>query len=578
MNSGQRQQLLHLARQHFDIDEFRPGQWEIIAAVLQGRSVLGVMPTGAGKSLCFQLPALVLPGLTVVVSPLLALMRDQSDRLAEASIPATRLDSTLSAEKERTEEERILEGEPNLAYVTPERLERPAFLELLRRRGVSLFVVDEAHCVSQWGHDFRPAYLGLRPVRRHLGNPPLLALTATAPPEVARDILTQLGAEEAQVVNAGIDRPNLSLAVERTVNDAVKREALLRLLEDEPGPTLVYTATVRTANELWAWLRDQGFEAGRYHGALKKSERERAQSQFMGNQTRLLVATNAFGLGIDKSDLRQVIHYNFPNSLESYYQEAGRSGRDGHPAKAVLLYRLEDKRVQSYFLAGKYPNPEQVLAFYFALRQAASENRSTAIKAVAAGSGIALGRAKVIAAHLEDAGVARRGARGVRLLREFATGEELQGCLDEFRARRHEDQERLRRMMAYAASTGCRMRMMREYFGFDAGRACGICDNCRSPVAAVEPAAHPPQSAAFAEASPELSSDNPVERALRKERHVLQAGDKVRHKTFGAGEVVENNGGRVTVRFQTRAGRGAPQPATKPVIKRVQANYLRRVA
>ncbi|HEY5938142.1 MAG TPA: ATP-dependent DNA helicase RecQ, partial [Kofleriaceae bacterium] len=327
------ERMLALGQRRFGISSFRPGQALAIRYVLAGIDTLAIMPTGAGKSLCYQLPALELDGVTLVVSPLIALMKDQHDKLAELNIEVLRLDSTLSPRDEATALARLSENRPCIAYVTPERLGEPRFRERLAAVRVALFVVDEAHCISQWGHDFRPAYLGLGEAVRALGRPPVLALTATAPPKVKDDILAQLQIPEASVIDIGLDRPNLRYHVIKASSERKKQALLLRLIEKQAGCGIIYAATVKTVDALADFLWSQGVECGRYHGRMRAKDRERVQTAFMENSDpRLMVATNAFGLGVDKQDLRFVIHYNFPGSLESYYQEAGRAGRDGDPA------------------------------------------------------------------------------------------------------------------------------------------------------------------------------------------------------------------------------------------------------
>ncbi len=356
------------ARKHFGIRGFRAGQKEILEAVFDGKNVLGVLPTGGGKSLTYQLPAMFLEHPVIVVSPLIALMQDQQEHAIKARIAVEKIDSTVGAEVARATHTHLQEGTSQLVYVTPEQLENEDFLaELKADGGIGLFVVDEAHCISQWGHDFRPAYLGLGYARQRLGNPPVLALTATATQEVMDEILSVLHAKDAIVVNTGSERTNLHLAVQPTVNNDAKLAHIGAMLEKEEGTGIIYTASVRSADELHDWLKAHGISVGHYHGKMKTREREEIQAAFMRGEHKVMIATKAFGLGIDKPDIRFVYHYEFPDSLETYAQEAGRAGRDGMPSRAVLLYRLEDKRIQTYFMAGRYPHAHEVSAVFEAL-------------------------------------------------------------------------------------------------------------------------------------------------------------------------------------------------------------------
>ena len=337
----------------FGLDDFRPGQENVIRSIVDGRDTVAVMPTGAGKSLCYQLPALHLPGLTVVVSPLISLMKDQVDKLVAVGVRARQVNSAVESSELAEALDAIREGTTEFVFTTPERLEDSAFVENLGRHKIDLFVVDEAHCVSEWGHDFRPAFLKLGEVIKTLGAPPVLALTATATDRVLDDIEKHLSLRDPRVFNLGVFRANLHYEVRHTASDTAKQQQLVPLVREAKGSGIVYCATVKHCDEVAGVLEAEGIKALRYHGRLAAGRRREAQNQFMADEVTAIVATNAFGMGIDKPDIRFVVHYDMPGSLEAYYQESGRAGRDGEPATCVLLYRLEDQRPHKYFIGAK---------------------------------------------------------------------------------------------------------------------------------------------------------------------------------------------------------------------------------
>jgi ATP-dependent DNA helicase RecQ len=584
--------MLELGIRRFGISAFRPGQAIAIRNVIAGIDTLAIMPTGAGKSLCYQLPALVLDGVTLVVSPLIALMKDQYDKLAELGMDVLRLDSTLSPRDEQAALSRLSENRPCVAYVTPERLGEPRFRERLAGVRVALFVVDEAHCISQWGHDFRPAYLGLGEAVRALHNPPVLALTATAPPKVKDDILAQLqlsNPAETSVIDIGLDRPNLRYHVIKASSERKKQAMLMRLIEKQKGCGIIYAATVKTVDALADFLWSQGIECGRYHGRMRAKDRERVQTGFMERgEPRLMVATNAFGLGVDKQDLRFVIHYNFPGSLESYYQEAGRAGRDGDPADCVLLYQPEDKRIQSFFLGGRYPTPEQTRAVAEALVNITGGRIATvdedgdptgkddevyvAVKDIAERADAPAKKARVVLSFLKEVGFAAEapGARFAPLAHEPPSIENLARAASRYEQKRAQDRARLASMLRYAQSHLCRTRLLVTYFGYLDAPPCGSCDNCQrttrtnghsidrvdvAQTLAARRGGDPDTRRALLEEALRRNRGAGRGRALKIERvkrpvfGPLEKGDLVRHATWGEGEVVRVVGDSVYTFF-----------------------------
>ena len=342
---------------YFGYDDFRGGQEEIIDALLAGRDALAIMPTGAGKSLCYQIPALLLPGITLVISPLVSLMRDQVTQLVQMGVPAAYLNSSLTFQQYLLALSRAKEGRYKIIYVAPERLETEGFQSFAEEADISLVAVDEAHCISQWGQDFRPSYRNIPAfVERLQSRPPLGAFTATATPEVREDIERLLSLRDPLRVTTGFDRENLYFEVQQPAD---KRAALLELVKSRPGKCgIVYCSTRKNVEEVCEFLRERGVAATRYHAGLEPEERQKNQEDFLYDRAQVMVATNAFGMGIDKSDVRYVIHYNMPKDLESYYQEAGRAGRDGEPSSCILLYSGQDVRTGEFLITHSEPREE----------------------------------------------------------------------------------------------------------------------------------------------------------------------------------------------------------------------------
>jgi ATP-dependent DNA helicase RecQ len=483
-------------REHFGFDDFREGQTEVISAILEGKDAVVVMPTGSGKSLCYQLPAMMLSGATLVVSPLIALMKDQVDALRARGLPATFINSSIAPAEQHARISAVRRGEFKLVYIAPERFRSNRFVEALQSIRISLFAVDEAHCISTWGHDFRPDYLRLKSAIQALGGVQTLALTATATPYVRSDIIQQLGLAKPPTFVSGFDRPNLSIDVVHTERERQKIAHIKRLALAHDGSGIIYASTRKAVEQVAVQLQGQGLRVTAYHAGMGDAVRIKAQEDFMSARAQMIVATNAFGMGIDKPDIRFVAHYQMPGSIEAYYQEIGRAGRDGLPSDCVLLFNYADKNTHDFFIEGSYPDLATVRNVFDALVSTGLKHVELSTAEIAKRAGVSNEMAVQSALYLlERAGHIERGAasdnrektRRLRtiLMLDSAPGTKLRLNPNDITRRAALERRKLREMIDFCYTELCYRANILDYFGDrHHARQCGTCGNCAPQTSA----------------------------------------------------------------------------------------------
>jgi ATP-dependent DNA helicase RecQ len=572
--AAQARRVRTLLRDTFGLSRLRAGQSAVIDRVLAGQSTLAVMPTGAGKSLCYQLPALLLEGRTVVVSPLIALMKDQCESLRELGIACVQVNSAIDGEEAKAAEAAVADGSAKIIMTTPERLAEPGFLDLLLRHPVSLLAVDEAHCISQWGHDFRPAFLEIGQLAPRLGKPVVLALTATATDEIAQDICAQLRIPSGGIVNTSAYRPNLDLRVVPVATEADKPAQVLKIVRATQGSGIVYAATIKAAQAVFDALRAADESVALYHGKLPAAERAATQEAFMAGEARVMVATNAFGLGIDKPDIRFVLHYQLPATLEAYYQEAGRAGRDGDIARCTLLFLRGDKAIQQFFMAGRYPGEEDAQAIVQALQEQPVEGGAWTLPLLQAKTGRPKSKLQVALGLLRKDKLVTQARDGtLRLAAKAASPDRMRELTEGYGRKRDLDREALERMVFYAQTGQCRWRVLLEHLeGEPAVQRCERCDNCRRIKA---------HEAVVEELLRQAPADDKRAETDEGTSPAFSRGDLVEVRRYGRGVVEEASATQVTVAFADRSRRTflpeyvrrarAPRAATAPAAPRPAA-------
>nr|WP_199305678.1 ATP-dependent DNA helicase RecQ [Pseudanabaena sp. FACHB-2040] len=519
--------MSQVAKTRFGFDELRPGQTSAIQSALQGHDTLVVMPTGSGKSAIYQIAAFLIPGATVVVSPLIALQRDQVQAIAQQKVgDAAVLNSTLSeAERQETFED-LVEGDLEFLFLAPEQFNNPETLEQLQAAQPSLFVIDEAHCVSSWGHDFRPDYLRLSTIIESLGHPRILALTATAAPPVRQEIVERLGMQDSAVIVQGFNRPNIYLSAERFEDTAEKDKALIAQAVQAEKPGIIYAATRKRTEELAAALVEAGIQAAHYHAGMKQCDRTATETAFMADEFEILVATIAFGMGIDKPNIRSVLHADISDSVDSYYQEIGRVGRDGEPARATLFYDPSDLNLRRFMNSRGQIKAE-------AIEQVAEvlQNESEPVSPKALHKQVDLSKAKVkkVLNQLVEVDAVEALATGEVVPTASLADTELTiaAALEAQERQQQFEKSRLEMVRGYAEARDCRRKYLLNYFGEAFDPPCDNCDICKAAANREEP---------------EAKDDTPAHMPF-------PISSKVEHASWGEGTVMSYENHKITVLF-----------------------------
>jgi ATP-dependent DNA helicase RecQ len=478
--SAKQPDILSIAQKNFGYTELRRGQEEAIRALLSGQDTLVVMPTGAGKSAIYQIAGLMMDGSVLVVSPLIALQKDQVDSIQSQDTPAEAvlINSTQKASELRENFERIQDRHYKFIFLAPEQLRKEETIEALSQAHIDLFVVDEAHCISEWGHDFRPDYLQLGHAVERLNHPTILAMTATASERVRQEITERLGMQKPKILVGGFDRPNIYLRVDRFEEEDKKMEALVHRVRWAEKPGIVYTGTRKAAETIRHSLAEEGIEALYYHAGLKAAEREEIQNKFMSGDAEVIIATNAFGMGIDKSDIRFVYHYDAPDSLDSYYQEIGRAGRDGEKAEAILFFREQDIGAQAFHTGQGKVDTKQLEEV---VETIAEQDQPVTPKEIAGETSLSTRKLTSTIQRLEEVGVVQTLPTGEVQLTETADVDEaVQEIAEQQEQRKEMNKERLEQMREYANTGSCRREYILHYFGDDFHGPCRNCDNCEA--------------------------------------------------------------------------------------------------